>query len=87
MYNVAYGASPFPFTECQILMDVATVTAELAGCIEAWDLHEQGPMFDAFLLKSCKEAGRDITQGRSHSIKKVLNRPSSGFLMAAIRRP
>ncbi|MDD7161843.1 MAG: hypothetical protein PUH58_05585, partial [Sphaerochaetaceae bacterium] len=25
MHNVAYGAFPFPFTECQILMDVAAV--------------------------------------------------------------
>ena len=62
MHNVAYGAFPFPFTECQIFIDVTTVTAKLAGCIEAWNLYEQSHMFDAFLLKSCKEPGeRRIT--------------------------
>ena len=45
------------FTEGQTLIDVTAVAAKLAGRIEAWDLYEQNPMFDAFLFKPCKERG------------------------------
>ena len=57
MHNVAYGAFPFAFTEGQALIDVPAVAAKLAGCIEARDLYEQNPVFDAFLFKPCKERG------------------------------